>query len=188
MFDKMGLDIHEVLEAAGTKCNFMKVVPGLVGGQCIGVNPYYLFHKSKMLGYTPKIINIAREINDGMASYIAGKVVKQLLKKGHTIKGAKVLVLGLTFKPNCPDVRNSKVKDLINELRDYECNVEIYDPWIEGKDALKEFGVSLAKASCIESLTDYSGVVLAVPHSQFNINDGHFSYSSTAFVDITKSL
>lgn len=185
MFGEMGINTHEVLEAAGTKWNFMRVVPGLVGGQCIGVNPYYLSHKAKKHGHTPKLISVAREINDGMATHVASQVVKQMLKKGIAVKGAKVLILGVTFKPNCPDVRNSKVLDLITELKDYECEVEIYDPWITEENALMEFGLPLTTSSCVNSLVGYSAIVLAVSHHVFRqINFTGLNRSETIFYDI----
>ncbi|WP_408098752.1 nucleotide sugar dehydrogenase [Peredibacter sp. HCB2-198] len=185
MFGEMGINTHEVLEAAGTKWNFMRVVPGLVGGQCIGVNPYYLSHKAKKHGHTPKLISVAREINDGMATHVASQVVKQMLKKGIAVKGAKVLILGVTFKPNCPDVRNSKVLDLITELKDYECEVEIYDPWITEENALMEFGLPLTTLSCVNSLVGYSAIVLAVSHHVFRqINFTGLNRSETIFYDI----
>lgn len=187
--EKMGLDAHEVLEAAGTKWNFMKVVPGLVGGQCIGVNPYYLSHMAQKHGYVPKLIPVAREINDGMGSYAASQVVKMMLRLGLQIQGAKVLVLGLTFKENCPDIRNSKVKELITELRDYECKVDIFDPWVSEENALVEFGLPLAAATCVNSLSSYSAIVLAVPHSNFRQLDlTGLNRSNTVLYDMKRFL
>ena len=161
MFDLMGINTQEVLKAAETKWNFMKVVPGLVGGQCIGVNPYYLSHQSQKYGYSPKLIPAAREINDGMATFLATKVIKNLAQREVPIKGAKVLILGGTFKANCSDVRNSKVKDLIYELREYGCEVEIYDPRASREDITREFGKILFNNP--QSFFDV--IVLAVSHN-----------------------
>jgi hypothetical protein len=135
----MGLDTREVLEAAGTKWNFLKFTPGLVGGHCIGVDPFYLTHKAEMLGYHPHVILAGRRINDGMGGHIARQTVRHMIKKGVQINGAKVLVLGLTFKENCPDIRNSKVIDIINELKTYHCDIDIHDPWADALEVEQEF-------------------------------------------------
>jgi UDP-N-acetyl-D-galactosamine dehydrogenase len=133
IFDKLGIDTNEVLEAAGTKWNFLKFKPGLVGGHCIGIDPYYLTHKAQGVGYYPEIILSGRRLNDNMGIFVANKVVKLLIKKGHKIEGSKVLVLGITFKENCPDIRNSRVIDVIRELEEFGINVDVYDPWADPK-------------------------------------------------------
>ena len=143
IFGRIGIDTLEVLQAAGTKWNFLPFRPGLVGGHCIGVDPYYLTHKAEMLGYHPQVILAGRRINDGMAAYVAQQTVKQLIRGGSAVKGAKVIVLGLTFKENCPDLRNSKVADLVRELRDFGCDVAVHDPIAESAEAEHEYGIAL---------------------------------------------
>lgn len=167
IFSKMGLDTLEVLEAAGTKWNFLPFKPGLVGGHCIGVDPYYLTFKAESLGYHPQVILSGRKINDGMGQYVANNVVKLLNKRSHKISGSKVLILGLTFKENCPDVRNSKVFDIIQELKDFECIVDAYDPWVESNDEIIKSGVNLRKSDVLKDLNSYQAIVLAVGHKQF---------------------
>ena len=164
IFDKIGIDTAEVLEAAGTKWNFLKFKPGLVGGHCIGVDPYYLTHKAEMLGYHPQVILAGRRINDGMGKYIAEQTVKQMISSGSYIKGAKVNVLGLTFKEDCADLRNSKVVDIINELNSYGCEVFVHDPEGDPAEALHEYGVTL---SHWEELPRADAVVAAVAHKQY---------------------
>jgi len=163
IFNKMGIDTLDVLEAAGTKWNFLPFRPGLVGGHCIGVDPYYLTFKAESLGYHPEVILAGRRINDNMGAYVAKEVVKLLIKKSHKVDGAKVLVLGITFKENCPDIRNSRVIDVISELKDFGCNVDIYDPWADEAEVKHEYGVSLTK----EPKDKYDAVVLAVAHKEF---------------------
>ena len=164
IFEKIGIDTLEVLKAAGTKWNFLPFRPGLVGGHCIGVDPYYLTHKAKMLGYDPQVILAGRRINDSMAAYIAQQTIKQMIKAGSCIKGATVNVLGLTFKENCPDLRNSKVADLVNELRAYGCEVYVHDPIASPGEAEHEYGISL---SPWEQLPNAEAVILAVPHVEY---------------------
>ena len=164
IFDKLGIDTAEVLEAAGTKWNFLKFKPGLVGGHCIGVDPYYLTHKAEMLGYHPQVILAGRRINDGMGKYIAEQTVKQMIASGSYIKGAKVNVLGLTFKEDCADLRNSKVVDIINELKSYGCEVFVHDPDGDPAEALHEYGVAL---SAWEHLPRADAIVAAVAHRQY---------------------
>ena len=143
IFDKMGIDTTEVLEAAGTKWNFLKFKPGLVGGHCIGVDPYYLLHKSESLGYYPQVILSGRRVNDNMGIFVANKLVKLLIKKGHKIDGCKVLILGVTFKENCPDIRNSRVIDVYNELKEFGIDVDVYDPWADKHEVSEEYGIQL---------------------------------------------
>ncbi|MGE4318649.1 MAG: Vi polysaccharide biosynthesis UDP-N-acetylglucosamine C-6 dehydrogenase TviB [Deferribacterales bacterium] len=165
IFNKMGIDTDAVLKAAATKWNFLPFRPGLVGGHCIGVDPYYLAHKAQELGYNPEMILAGRRINDNMGSYIANQVIKLMIKKGHKIEGAKILVLGITFKENCPDIRNSKVIDIIHELKDFGCDIDVYDPWADKEEVHEEYGLGLADNA--DKLSSYAAVVLAVAHSAF---------------------
>jgi UDP-N-acetyl-D-galactosamine dehydrogenase len=164
IFDRINIDTLEVLEAAGTKWNFLPFRPGLVGGHCIGVDPYYLTHKAEMLGYHPQVILAGRRINDGMAAYIAQQAVKQMINAGSCIKGAKVNVLGLTFKENCPDLRNSKVADVVRELREYGCEVYVHDPIAEPAEAEHEYGITLTPW---DQLPKADAIVAAVSHRQY---------------------
>ena len=163
IFERMGIDTVEVLEAAGTKWNFLPFRPGLVGGHCIGVDPYYLTHKATALGYHPEVILAGRRINDNMGLFVAHKVIKLMAKSGRKILGAKVLVLGMTFKENCPDVRNSRVIDIVRELIDSGCAVEVYDPVAEPEDIVAEYAIHPVK----KPAGPYDAVVLAVAHDQF---------------------
>ncbi|HRL93839.1 MAG TPA: Vi polysaccharide biosynthesis UDP-N-acetylglucosamine C-6 dehydrogenase TviB [Pseudomonas sp.] len=164
IFNKLGIDTEEVLKAAGTKWNFLPFRPGLVGGHCIGVDPYYLTHKAQSVGYHPEIILAGRRLNDGMGAYVASQLVKAMLKKRIHVEGSRVLVLGLTFKENCPDLRNTKVVDIIRELQEYGVHVDCYDPWINPDEAQHEYGIT--PVTRLENST-YDGVVLAVAHKQF---------------------
>lgn len=164
IFDRMGIDTLDVLEAAGTKWNFLKFKPGLVGGHCIGVDPYYLTHKAEKLGYIPQVILSGRRINDGMGGFIAQKTIKQMIHAGHTIAGSRVTVLGLTFKENCPDLRNSRVIDIIRELQDFGVQVQVCDPEADSAEAEHEYGVSLTP---LDKLQPASAVVVAVAHHAF---------------------
>lgn len=163
IFDKLGIDTTEVLEAAGTKWNFLKFRPGLVGGHCIGVDPYYLTHKAEMLGYHPQVILAGRHINDGMGKFIAEQTVKNMIAAGSYVKGAKVNVLGLTFKENCADLRNSKVADVINELKSYGIDVFAHDPWADPEEAMHEYGVRLF---AWDELPRADAIVAAVSHRE----------------------
>ena len=165
IFDRIGIDTLEVLQAAGTKWNFLPFRPGLVGGHCIGVDPYYLTHKAEMLGYHTQVILAGRRINDGMGAYIAQQTLKQLIKNGSPVPGAKVIVLGLTFKENCPDLRNSKVADVIRELKELGCDVSIHDPLADSRDAAREYGVTLTPWQ--ELPTEAAAIVAAVPHKSY---------------------
>jgi UDP-N-acetyl-D-galactosamine dehydrogenase len=164
IFGKIGIDTTAVLEAAGTKWNFLKFKPGLVGGHCIGVDPYYLTYKAEMLGYHPQVILAGRRINDGMGKFIAEKTVKQMISTGHFAVGASVNVLGLTFKENCPDLRNSKVVDLIRELQSFGLIVFVHDPHASSSDAMHEYGIRLC---AWEELPRAHAVVAAVPHEYY---------------------
>ena len=165
IFNRLGIDTEEVLEAAGTKWNFLPFRPGLVGGHCIGVDPYYLTHKAQEVGYHPEMILAGRRINDNMAIYVAERVAQLMIAKRIHVKGARILMMGLTFKENCPDLRNSKVVDVIKELQKYGAKIDVYDPWIDAKEAAHEYGIKpirkLAKGT-------YDAVVLAVAHKEFH--------------------
>ena len=164
IFNRMGIDTEAVLKAAGTKWNFLPFRPGLVGGHCIGVDPYYLTHKAEAIGYHPQIILAGRRLNDGMGAYVAGQLVKALLRKRIHVQGARVLVMGLTFKENCPDLRNTRVVDVIAELQDYGIEVDVYDPWVDAAEAEHEYGITPIS----EPETGvYDGIVLAVAHQEF---------------------
>ena len=166
IFNKVGIDTLDVLEAAGSKWNFLPFRPGLVGGHCIGVDPYYLSFKAQQAGYYPELISAQRRINDRMGQFVVDETVKLMLKKKITVNGAKVLVLGITFKENCPDVRNTRVVDIVHAFEEYGTNVTVYDPWADPEEVQHEYGVSLS--SDFRSLSsDYSAVVLAVAHKQF---------------------
>jgi UDP-N-acetyl-D-galactosamine dehydrogenase len=165
IFSKLEINTMEVLKAAGTKWNFLPFRPGLVGGHCIGIDPYYLTHKAQEVGYHPEVILAGRRINDGMARHVADETIKLMLKKGISVLGSRVLILGLTFKENCPDLRNSKVVDIIKNLRAYHIDVDVFDPLIEVKDAHDEYGLI-----CLPSLLNafkYQAIVIAVGHNQF---------------------
>ncbi len=163
IFDRMGIDTNDVLEAAGTKWNFLKYKPGLVGGHCIGVDPYYLAHKSESLGYYPQVILSGRRVNDNMGIFVANKLVKLLISKNHMISKSKVLILGITFKEDCPDIRNSKVIDIYNELIQYGINVDVYDPHADQKEVEEEYKITL-----IDHIDHkYDGIILAVSHNRF---------------------
>ncbi len=167
LFDLMGIDTLEVLEAAGTKWNFLPFKPGLVGGHCIGVDPYYLTHKAAQLGYHPEVILAGRRINDSMGAHVAQKVIKNLIAQKIKVNGAKILILGITFKENCPDIRNSKVIDIIKELKEYSTEVHVCDPNADPKEVLEEYGIELIGQSEIKKMEDYQAVILAVSHEQF---------------------
>jgi UDP-N-acetyl-D-galactosamine dehydrogenase len=164
IFNKMGIDTEDVLKAAGTKWNFLPFRPGLVGGHCIGVDPYYLTHKAEALGYHPQVILAGRRINDGMGPYVVGQLVKHMLKRKIQVDGAKVLLLGLTFKENCPDLRNTKVVDIIKELGEYNVEVDVHDPWVSVEEAEHEYQVTPIAAPVDGA---YDAVIVAVAHRQF---------------------
>lgn len=165
IFDRIGIDTNDVLAAAGTKWNFLKFRPGLVGGHCISVDPYYLAHKATSLGYHPQVILSGRRVNDMMGAFIAGKVVKLMIKKGHTIKGSKALLLGIAFKENCPDIRNSKVIDIYRELEQFGVETDVYDPLANKEEVKKELGIDVITRQ--EITKDYAAVIIAVAHATF---------------------
>lgn len=165
IFNKMDIDTHDVLAAAGTKWNFLPFKPGLVGGHCIGVDPYYLAQKAQEYGYHPEIILAGRRMNDGMGKYVAAEVVKLMIKKGIAVKGAKALMLGITFKENCPDIRNTRAIDIYHELTDYGLEVTVYDPWANPAEVAHEYGIT--NLTCCPEGNGYSAVILAVAHKEF---------------------
>lgn len=163
IFDRIGIDTNDVIEAAGTKWNFLKYKPGLVGGHCIGVDPYYLAYKAQSLGYHPQVILSGRRVNDNMGMFVANKVIKLMITKGHKIKGSKALILGITFKENCPDIRNSRVMDIYTELKQFDMQIDVYDPHADKVEVKEEYGIDL-----IENLSEhYDVIVLAVSHNEF---------------------
>ncbi|HEX8608780.1 MAG TPA: nucleotide sugar dehydrogenase, partial [Pedobacter sp.] len=164
IFDRLDIDTADVLEAAGTKWNFLKYKPGLVGGHCIGVDPYYLAYKSNAVGYVPQVILSGRKVNEDMGIFIANKVVKLILAKGDKVKGEKVLILGFAFKENCPDIRNTRVIDIHRELTQFGLDLDIYDPWANQEDVHKEYGIMLEQEL---SLKSYKAVIVAVAHNEF---------------------
>lgn len=164
IFNKMNIDTEEVLKAAGTKWNFLPFRPGLVGGHCIGVDPYYLTHKAESIGYHPQVILAGRRINDSMAAHVASQLVKALIKRRIHVEGAQVLIMGLTFKENCPDLRNTKVIDIVRELEDYNVKIDICDPWVSPEDAYTEYGIHVMKEP---QAGGYEAVLIAVAHDEF---------------------
>lgn len=178
IFDRLNIDTLEVLEAAGTKWNFLNFRPGLVGGHCISVDPYYLTHKAQEIGYYPQVILSGRQINDSMGAYVAERVIKMLTRRRIHVVGANILILGLAFKENCPDLRNTRVVDIVTELSNYHANVDIYDPWVDSSEAMHEYGIS-----CVEEPVQghYDAIILAVAHEQF------VSMGSTAIRKLGKS-
>ena len=167
IFDTMGIDTNDVIEAAATKWNFIKLKPGLVGGHCIGVDPYYLTYKAEELGYKPNLILGARQINNGMGKYIAEKTIKKMIKNDKKIKDSNILVLGVTFKEDCPDLRNTKVTDIVDELAEYGANVDIYDPWVDLTESKTHFTHKLMENNPFESDKKYDSIIIAVSHHQF---------------------
>jgi UDP-N-acetyl-D-galactosamine dehydrogenase len=178
IFDRVGIDTEEVLQAAGTKWNFLPFRPGLVGGHCIGVDPYYLTHKAQSIGYNPEVILAGRRINDGMAAYVVTQLTKTMIKRKLQINGANVLVMGLTFKEDCPDVRNTKIVDILSELIEYIMNVDVYDPWVNPEEAMREYNVELVKKPKVEH---YDAIIFAVAHKQFKV------MTNSDVLELTKS-
>lgn len=164
IFNRLGINTKEVLEAAGTKWNFLPFFPGLVGGHCIGVDPYYLTHKAQQVGYHPAMILAGRRLNDDMGKYVANRVIKLMIQRGIEVSGARILVLGLTFKENCPDLRNTRVIDIIDEFRDYHLSIDVVDPWVDGGEAMDEYGIAMVTEP---QPAAYDAVVLAVGHREF---------------------
>lgn len=185
IFDRIGIDTTDVIEAAGTKWNFLKYKPGLVGGHCIGVDPYYLAHKAQSLGYHPQVILSGRRVNDNMGMFVANKVVKLMINKGHKIQGAKALILGVTFKEDCPDIRNSRVVDIYHELEQFGLEVEVYDPHAKKEEVKHEYGIDL-----VDDMTHpYDAIILAVGHQEFkNIDFKKLKNGNNTVLFDTKSF
>ncbi|PUZ26982.1 UDP-N-acetyl-D-galactosamine dehydrogenase [Chitinophaga costaii] len=186
IFDRIGIDTNDVIEAAGTKWNFLKYKPGLVGGHCIGVDPYYLAHKAQALGYHPQVILSGRRVNDMMGQFVANKVVKLMIEKDHKIKGAKALILGVTFKENCPDVRNTRVVDIYHELTHFGLSVDIYDPWADVEEVKAEYGVDIHKT--LDNTVVYDAIIIAVSHREFATFDYQKFKRNNAVIFDTKAL
>ncbi|WP_316802147.1 nucleotide sugar dehydrogenase [Pedobacter nototheniae] len=185
IFDRMNIDTSDVLSAAATKWNFLNYKPGLVGGHCIGVDPYYLAHKSESLGYKPEVILSGRRVNDNMGVFVANKVIKMMIARDKTIKHAKVLILGFAFKENCPDTRNTKVVDIYKELSSFSIDVDVYDPWASKENVFKEYDINL---SDYDSLKNYDAIILAVAHKQFLTLDFKTYKNKGAIIFDTKSF
>jgi UDP-N-acetyl-D-galactosamine dehydrogenase len=186
IFDRIGIDTNDVIEAAGTKWNFLKYSPGLVGGHCISVDPYYLASKAESLGYVPQVILSGRHVNNSIAPFIANKVLKLMIHKTHTIKGSNVLILGVTFKENCPDIRNTKVVDIYRELCDFGLNVDIYDPWASAEEVKHEYGVDIIGK--LDKTKKYQAILLAVSHEEFKDIDFEKYYTGGAVVFDAKAV
>ena len=185
IFHLIGIDTNDVIEAASSKWNFLKFHPGLVGGHCIGVDPYYLTHKAQALGYLPEVILSGRRINDGMGKYIAGEIVKLMIKKGQSFANARVLQLGITFKENCPDIRNSHAVDVVRSLQDFGCHVDTYDPWAEPEEVKAAYGLSSTQDINSLAKNGYDAIVLAVAHRQFaDFDVAAFRKDSTVVYDV----
>ena len=185
IFDRMGIDTNDVIEAAATKWNFLKYKPGLVGGHCIGVDPYYLAHKAESLGYHPQVILSGRRVNDNMGMFVANKVIKLMIQKGHKIQGANALILGITFKEDCPDIRNSRVIDIYTELKQFGLNVDVYDTYADKAQVQREYGIEL-----LQSLNSkFDAIILAVSHSEFSLIEfNELKNSNISIIYDTKSF
>jgi UDP-N-acetyl-D-galactosamine dehydrogenase len=182
IFDKVGIDTNDVIDAAGTKWNFLKYRPGLVGGHCISVDPYYLASKAESLGYVPQVILSGRHVNNSIAPFIANKVLKLMIQKIHSIKGSNVLILGVTFKENCPDIRNTKVVDIYRELCEFGLNVDIYDPWASKEEVKREYGIDILNK--FDPSKKYEAILLAVAHTEFeSINFEEYYKAGTVVFD-----
>lgn len=182
IFNLLGIDTHEVLKAAGTKWNFLPFKPGLVGGHCIGVDPYYLAQKAQEKGYNPEIILAGRRMNDGMGEYVASQVVKLMVKKGISLNGAKILMLGITFKENCPDVRNTKIVDVIEALKEYGLHVDIFDPWANAEEVKHEYALDILST---KPASAYDGIILGVAHEEFlNLNMDELKKTNSVIYDV----
>jgi UDP-N-acetyl-D-glucosamine/UDP-N-acetyl-D-galactosamine dehydrogenase len=186
IFDLMEIDTKDVLDAAGTKWNFLKFKPGLVGGHCIGVDPYYLVYKAQSLGYQPQVISSGRLVNDGMGQFVAKKILKRLIANGLLIQTCTILILGLTFKENCPDIRNTKVVDIYHELEDFGLHVDVYDPWASQEEVMAEYGIRLVNKLAKKA---YDGIIIAVSHRQFlNVDIGQLRKDDLSIVFDIKSI
>lgn len=186
IFDRIGIDTNDVIEAAGTKWNFLKYKPGLVGGHCIGVDPYYLAQKAKSLGYHPEVILSGRRVNDSIGRFVADKVIKLMIQKEHKIKDAKTLILGITFKENCPDIRNTRVVDIFHELKSFGTQVDVYDPWANPEEVKAEYDIDILGE--LETIVGYESVILAVAHKEFLNLDFEAVKSANGVVYDTKAV
>ncbi len=186
IFDRIGIDTHDVIEAAGTKWNFLKYQPGLVGGHCIGVDPYYLAHKAQALGYHPQVILSGRRVNEQMGAFVANKVIKLMLQKDIAIKGARALIMGFTFKENCPDIRNTRVIDIYRELIQFGLKVSIYDPWAASSEVKQEYGLDILNA--VDTNIVYDAIIVAVAHSEFLSFDYHNVKRNNGIIFDTKAF
>ncbi len=189
IFERMGIDTQDVLEAAGTKWNFLPFRPGLVGGHCIGVDPYYLTYKAESLGHHTQIILAGRRLNDSMGTYVADRVIKLMIHKGHRVRNSKVLILGITFKENCPDIRNSRVIDIVRELQDFGCKVSVHDPWADADEVRRAYGLTLAPCPNGKQKNSMDAVILAVAHDCFrNIDFANFNKQNVVIFDIKNQI
>ncbi len=189
IFARMGIDTQDVLEAAGTKWNFLPFRPGLVGGHCIGVDPYYLTYKAESLGHHTEMILAGRRLNDSMGVYVANRVIKRMIRKGHRVRGSNVLILGVTFKENCPDIRNSRVVDVIRELQDFGCEVRVHDPWADEEEVYREYGFKLAPCPDWKQKSSVDAVILAVAHDEFRTIDfSDFNKQNVVIFDIKNQI
>ncbi len=187
IFDRIGIDTNDVIEAAGTKWNFLKYKPGLVGGHCIGVDPYYLAHKAEALGYHPQVILSGRRVNDNMGPFVANKVIKLMIEKDHKIKGSKALIMGVTFKENCPDVRNTRVVDIYHELSQFGLIVDIFDPWADSSEVKHEYGIEILNQ--VDESVVYDAIIVAVAHNEFlNFDYQKFKRNNAVIFDTKACL
>ena len=190
IFNAMGIDTQDVIEAASSKWNFIRMSPGLVGGHCIGVDPYYLIQKAQVYGVLPRIMHAARRLNDGMGAYVANQTIKCMNKKGILVKDAKILILGITFKENCPDIRNTKVVDIYHTLTEYTSNITIYDPWANPEQVKREYGIQVENSELIIKDSKFDVCIAAVSHKQFEeldilslLNEKHVIYDVKCMLD-----
>lgn len=185
IFERMGIDTNDVINAAATKWNFLPFKPGLVGGHCIGVDPYYLTYKAESLGYHPAVVSSGRRVNDQMGVFVASKLIKLMIQKGIKIKDSNILILGITFKENCPDIRNTKVVDIYDELKSYNTNVDVFDPWANKKEVKNEYGIDLTETS---NQKKYDAIILAVAHKKFESINFEKLYSNSTVIYDTKGF
>lgn len=184
IFNQLNIDTLEVLEAAGTKWNFLPFRPGLVGGHCIGVDPYYLTHKAQSIGYKPEVILAGRQLNDNMGKEVASRVIKKMIRRGAVVQNAKALVLGITFKENCPDIRNSRVIDVVRELEEFGCQIDVYDPWADVEEVKQEYGIDLIDSQALQN-NRYEAVIVAVAHKEFSdVDFKKLKHDTTVLFDI----
>ena len=186
IFNAMGIDTHDVIEAAASKWNFIKLSPGLVGGHCISVDPYYLIQKAQVYGVLPRVMSSARRLNDGMGEYVANQVIKLMNKKGVLVKGSKILILGITFKENCPDIRNTKIVDIYSTLSEYTNNITIYDPWADSAEVKREYNIDITNQ--LDTSEKHDAIILGVAHKEFLSLDIRASLNTNGVVYDVKSI